>query len=118
MSPLVTKQRKFVRLLVELLSWALAQGYHIRLGEAWRSPEQAARNAARGVGIANSLHCERLAIDLLISDGTRELITVDEVRPLGEYWKSLDPDARWGGDFVGRTAGDVGHFSLSHLGRA
>jgi hypothetical protein len=41
-------------------------GYRVRLGEAHRTAEQAAFNAMSGKGIENSLHRDRLAVDLMI----------------------------------------------------
>jgi hypothetical protein len=34
-------------------------------------------------------------------------------KPIGEYWKSLNPLNRWGGDF---TKPDGNHFSMEHEG--
>jgi hypothetical protein len=36
---------------------------------------------------------------------------VDLIRPYGEYWKSLNPLNRWGGDFkMKKGKSDAGHF--------
>lgn len=109
------KQELFTELLARLIAWAYARGYRIRMGETWRSPEQAAANAAAGTGIKNSLHCLKLAADLnLFRDGVF-LADSEAHRPLGEFWKSLHPDARWGGDFARR---DGNHYSITHNGVA
>ena len=105
-------QRLFVPLVAQLITWAYAQGYQLTFGEAWRTPEQAAWNAAHGTGILHTLHLERLAVDFnLFKDGVW-LTDPDDFRPLGEFWTSLHPDACWGGEF-----GDPGHFSLAFGGR-
>jgi hypothetical protein len=92
------------------------QGYELTFGEAERSQLQADENARTGAGIANSLHLLRLAIDLnLFIGGTYQTATV-AYKPLGEYWKALNPLCRWGGDFKSRPDGN--HFSLEHEGRA
>lgn len=115
MSKLLEKQCAFTELVGDLLHWAYENGFDITFGEAYRPPEQAAWNQAHGVGIGNSLHMHRLAIDLnLFSFGEYQTST-DAYRPLGDYWKSLHPDARWGGDF---SKPDGNHFSLSHNGVA
>jgi len=58
-------------LVAKLIDWAYAQGYQLTAGELYRPSEQAALNAAKGSGIAHSLHTQRLAVDLqLFKDGT------------------------------------------------
>jgi len=103
------KQSRFTRYVGMLIEWADLQGYELTFGETWRTPEQAALNAAKGIGIKNSLHCDRLAVDFNLFRGGK--LTADH-RPLGEYWESLAPDCRWGGRF-----GDPPHFSIEHGGR-
>lgn len=113
------KQRLFCYLVAELIVFAYNEGYELTFGEAWRTPEQAALNAKNGVGIANSLHTRRLAIDLNLfrdvdSDGTPDYLTDSEdYATLGAYWKTLHPLCRWGGDF---SRPDGNHFSLEHEG--
>lgn len=103
-------QRRFVPLIAKLIEYAYAQGYELTFGEAYRTPEQAALNAQHGSGIANSLHILRLAVDLqLFKDGVY-LTDSTAYAPLGTYWKGLDPDCAWGGDFASRPDGN--HFSL------
>jgi hypothetical protein len=106
------KQSRFTRLVGMLIEYAYAQGYELTLGEAWRSPEQAQRNAQARKGIANSLHVERLAIDLNLFRAGKFLQASEDHKPLGEYWESLALDARWGGRF-----GDGNHYSIEHAGR-
>jgi len=104
------RQRRFLPLVAKLIDYAYAQGYELTVGEGYRTPEQAALNAQHGSGIANSLHTLRLAIDLqLFKDGIY-LTAPEPYQPLGEFWKNLDPDCAWGGDFKSR---DANHFSLS-----
>jgi hypothetical protein len=111
------KQSLFVVLVARLIQHATALGYALSFGEAWRSPEEAARLAKRDTGIARSLHTQRLAIDLnLFKDGVY-LRTADAHRPLGEWWKAqstADYTCAWGGDFA---SGDANHYSIAHGGR-
>lgn len=108
------KQELFTELLARLIAWAYARGYKIRFGEVYRPPETAAAMAASGAGIKGSLHTVKLAADLnLFKDGTF-LETSEAHRPLGDFWKSLHPLCRWGGDF--RRA-DGNHYSIEHEGR-
>jgi len=111
METLGQHQRRFLPLVAKLIAYAYEQGYELTAGEMYRSPEQAALNAQHGTGIANSLHTLRLAVDLqLFKDGVY-LTDSALYKPLGDYWKMLDPACAWGGDFTTRTDGN--HFSLS-----
>jgi D-alanyl-D-alanine carboxypeptidase-like protein len=109
-------QEEFAQSVARLIQKAGTLGYGVTLGEAWRTPEQAALNAKKldasgnPVGISTSLHMERLAIDLnLFKDGV--YITDDEGhRELGAWWKSLGPRYKWGGDFKRQ---DPNHYSIS-----
>lgn len=111
--PLLNRQFKFVRFFVRLLVWIHSHpGWGVTLGDAARMDGQG--------HVAGSFHYIRLAVDLnLFVDG--EMMTGDcpEWRAIGAYWKSLDPECTWGGDFKSRTgAGDFNHFSLGEKGRA
>jgi hypothetical protein len=105
------KQSLFVRLQVRLVVWATTNGYELTDGESYRPPETAEIYAKQGKGIKSSLHCERLAKDWNLFKQGKYLTTTEAHRPLGEYWKSLDPLCAWGGDF---KKPDGGHYSLRH----
>src|SRR5688572_9941080 len=108
------KQRLFARLVSLLIEYAYQKGYEITFGDAYRSPEQAAKNSVQGIGIKRSLHVQRLAIDLnLFKDGTFLTNTEDHLE-LGIFWESLHPLCRWGGRF--RPNPDGNHYSLEHEG--
>lgn len=112
---LLQKQQMFAHLVSGLLLAASKFGYSCTLGEAYRSPEEAARLAALGKGITQSLHTQRLAIDLnLFRDGVL-LTKSEDYQTLGEWWElNSTPDYQccWGGRFR-----DGNHFSLAHNGR-
>lgn len=104
-------QRKFSRMAADLIVWAYDNGFEITLGEAYRTPEQAALNAQKGSGIANSLHTKCLAIDLnLFKDGVYLKESSDH-EPLGLYWESIG--GSWGGRF---KKPDGNHYSLEWEG--
>lgn len=107
------KQRLFTKLVGQLIDWSYANGYELTFGDAYRSPEQARLNAQAGSGIANSLHTQRLAIDLNLFRAGIYLTDSAAYAPLGAFWKTLDPAAAWGGDF---SKPDGNHFSISHNG--
>lgn len=109
------KQSLFASLVAQLIIEAREQGFEVTFGEAYRSPEEAARLAKLGKGIKNSLHCLKLAIDLnLFRDGVY-LSSSESHRPLGEWWEQQHDLCRWGGRF---TRPDGNHYSLEHNGRA
>ena len=82
----------------KLLAFIYKNNYKCSLGEAWRSPEQAAIYAKEGKGIRDSLHCERLAIDLNLFDNNGKYLNdFDDYEVIGTYWESLHKDNEWGG---------------------
>ena len=103
-------QEQFAGDAARLIVEALQRGYGVTLGEAWRTPEQAALNAEKGIGVANSLHCERLALDLNLFRNGVWLTDTAPYAEMGGYWKSLGPNHRWGGDF---HKPDPDHYSIS-----
>ena len=110
------KQSLFAELVSVLIVMANDLGYAVTLGEAYRSPEEAARLAKAGKGIKNSLHTQRLAIDLNLFRDGKYLTTTAAHRPLGEAWERLSQppayECCWGGRF-----GDGNHYSIAHNGR-
>lgn len=116
--PLGARQELFMRLLGQFLVWLYAQGYTVRGGELLRDPRIAQMNDVNGTGISNSLHIDKLAIDLnLFRNGAWLNKTEDHAAP-GAYWKSLHPLCAWGGDFKPPTKPDGNHYSIRYAGRA
>ena len=110
MESLRKKQTRFAGMVAELIRHCHAFGYEVTLGEAWRSDEEARRLAKSGKGIARSLHCDRLAIDINLFWAGEFLQDTESHRPIGEWWESIG--GAWGGRF-----GDGNHYSLEHGGR-
>jgi hypothetical protein len=111
------KQSRFAVLVAQLILEAQRLGYQVTFGEAYRSPEEAARLAHAGLGIARSLHTDRLAIDLnLFVDGVYQTAT-SAYGELGAWWEAQSDDevvCAWGGRFA---RADGNHFSIAHGGR-
>lgn len=109
------KQSAFSVLVAQLILEAVRRGYTVTLGEAWRPPETADLYAKQGKGITNSLHTQRLAIDLnLFKDGVYQT-TATAHQPLGEWWEAQstpEVTCAWGGRFH-----DPNHYSVAHGGR-
>ena len=102
------EQAKFCADAAQLIAYINSQGMYCTFGDAFRSKEQAEIDAKNGVGIKDSLHCERLALDLNLFNAVGTYYT-DAVqwKRFGEYWESMDPKNRWGGNF---PRGDANHF--------
>jgi hypothetical protein len=111
MSQLLELQQQFAQDAARLIQFAATSGYGVTLGEAWRTAEQAAWNAAHGSGVAHSLHEERLAIDLNLFKDGQYLTDAEPYRVLGEFWKSLGTNHCWGGDFHDLV--DLDHYSIT-----
>lgn len=139
METLGQKQRRFAGYVSQLIQQAEAMGFEVAGGEWSRSDEQAVinslgsdgrehlaaliqssypdlaqciRNNGKNNGIRLSVHQLGLALDLkLFKDGVY-LTSSEDYRELGDWWKTLAPDCRWGGDFPG----DGNHFSIEHNG--
>lgn len=110
------KQKKFVELIGKLIKFAYENGYEFTFGEAWRPPVTAEYYAKLGKGSKNSLHCDRLAIDLNLFKGGVYQTKSEAYMPLGIFWEGLaTPQFKtaWGGRF-----GDGNHFSIVDGNRA
>ena len=105
------KQRKFTRMIADLINYAYSNGYELTFGDAYRDPRVHGQlGQKKSYSSANSLHKERLAVDFnLFKDGAY-LTRTEDHRPLGEFWESIG--GTWGGRF-----NDGNHYSLEHGGR-
>ena len=108
---LSSKQSIFLRNVASLIVWAYGEGYFLTFGEAYRPKEMAEIYAKKGKGIKSSLHCDRLAIDFNLFINGKFMTKTEDHRPLGEFWKGLNPMNCWGGDFKRK---DGNHYSMRH----
>ena len=108
------KQAEFTRTLGHFIVWCFRNDYEVIGAELYRTKEQAEIYVKQGKGILNSVHRLKLAIDLFRVINGVVSWDVEAYEPLGKQWKTMHPDARWGGDFKGR---DCVHFSFEHQGR-
>jgi hypothetical protein len=94
-------QRIFAVHVVELLKKCWECGFEVTLGEVQRPLEMQQIYVKLGRSkTMNSQHIKKLAIDLnLFLDG--KICTREQIRPLGDFWESLDPLNRWGGNWRG-----------------
>ena len=110
MSELGDKQERFSLMLSNLISFAYAIGYKIRMGEVYRPPVTAEYYASIGKGSRNSLHCDKLAVDIALFKNGEYLKDTHEYVDLGRYWEAQG--GAWGGRW-----GDGNHFSIEYQGR-
>lgn len=107
------QQALFTQDVAKLVQFIAFQGVRVTFGEVYRTPEQAELNASKGIGIVDSLHCKRLAVDInLYKDGIY-LFKSSDYHFAGKYWESLGKRNRWGGFFTnaqGKPKPDGGHF--------
>lgn len=120
---LLQLQQRFTRLLADLILFAYKSGYEITVGELYRPKETALFYARKGIGSANSLHCDRLAVDLNLFHNDKYLSDSAAYEFLGAYWESLDTpefECIWGGRFKdknGKPKPDGNHFSIAYAGK-
>jgi hypothetical protein len=107
-------QQLFARDIVVLLKHMEEKGFKYTFAEAYRTPEQAALYESQGKGIKNSLHCKRLAFDINLFDASGNFLeSAESHRQFGEFWESLHPMNRWGGNFKnkdGKPFVDANHY--------
>lgn len=105
------KQRRFVKMIGQLIQWSYDNGYELTFGDAYRDPRvHGAVGEKKSYSSANSLHKEKLAVDFNLFKGGKYLDRTEDHKPLGEYWESIG--GAWGGRF-----NDGNHYSLEHNGR-
>lgn len=108
------KQRLFTKLVGQLIHYAYSNGYELTFGDAYRDPRVHGEvGEKKSYSSANSVHKQRLAVDLNLFVGGVYQTSTEAHAPLGKFWESLHPECKWGGHF-----NDGNHYSLSHDGRA
>lgn len=105
------KQRKFTRMIGQLIAYAYANDYELTFGDAYRDPRvHGDVGAKKSYSSASSNHKIRLAVDFNLFKGGQYMTRSEDYAELGTYWESLG--GAWGGRF-----NDGNHFSLEHGGR-
>jgi len=94
------KQSDFVHMVSLLIAYAYQNGYELTFGDAW----------AQSGHKNNSLHYDRLAIDLNLFKNGKYMLSTEDHRQLGEFWELIG--GSWGGHYD-----DGNHYSLEHEGR-
>lgn len=107
--PFLPRQEAFARNVAKLINFINANGYQCTIGETFRTKEQAALDAKLGIGIKDSNHMYRLAIDLNIFKAGKYLNKTEEYKFAGVFWESLNRANEWGGRW---KRADANHFEM------
>jgi len=91
------------------------KGVVATIGEGWRTQYQQEEYYRKGLTkTLNSLHKERLAIDLNFYDYNtgkyfdNNIESKKILQEIGDFWESLDPKNKWGGNY--KSFLDIPHF--------
>lgn len=104
------QQSKFVQLVAKLIEFAYTHDIELTFGEALRTPEQQQIYIDKGLSkTSNSKHLIKLAIDLNVFINGEYRTDKPSYQILGDFWKSLDPECIWGGDW----GWDANHFQYT-----
>jgi hypothetical protein len=94
------RQRIFTENIGKLIEWAYQNDYGLTFGHAWRSIQEQRRLVNGGKSqTMNSNHLNRLAVDFNIFKNGSLTWKWNDIKPLGDYWETLHPKNRWGGDW-------------------
>lgn len=109
------KQSAFAFALGKLIAFVYAKGWELTMSEGYVGDTDAKDGDHDGPHMKGGTHYMRLGQDLnlWINDEWIKNGSHPAWKELGDYWKGLHPDARWGGDFA-----DPNHFSFTHAGKA
>lgn len=106
------KQRRFTRMVGQLITWAYQNGYELTVGDAYRDARvhgDWGKKLPTSYAAAYSVHKVRLAIDLNLFRNGQFLTSDADYAPLHDFWDSIGGSPR--------IPGDGNHFSLEHEGR-
>lgn len=104
------KQWRFSYLLSLLIKWTYENGYTISMGHGYRTKEEQLAYYNSGASkVKVGKHPKCLAQDINLWKDGKYLTETPDYKPPGDYWKSLDPECVWGGDW----GWDGGHFQYT-----
>ena len=118
------EQWEFLIDVASLIDYAEREGYKMTAGHLFRTSAQQYLyffgytlteklkliKTKKRSKTKSGYHQKRLAIDFNVFINGKLTYTVNDIKPLGEYWKSLNPLNVWGGDW----GWDSGHFQRSY----
>lgn len=106
---LSSEQAAFLLDACKLIQRATELGWTVTGGELLRTPEQQEIYFKAGkTKTMQSNHLRRLALDLNFLKNGQPVWDKARLQPVGDYWESLNPMNRWGGNF--KSLPDTPHF--------
>ena len=106
---LVQEQQLFLLDVCRLIAFATKAGFAVTGGELYRTVEQQEIYMKTGkTKTMNSNHLKRCAIDLNFFMGGKLIYDIPQLKPIGDYWESLNKENSWGGNWNSFKA--VPHF--------
>lgn len=123
---LAEEQQDFAFNVSNLIKKIFDSGFSCTINEVYRPPETAELYEKQGRGIKNSLHTDKLAIDLNLFDANGRFLTDGgSYATFGRYWETLNPLNKWGGNFKANKGdptksivGDYNHFEMRKAQKA
>lgn len=111
-------QKEFTKNVAKLINFAFDNCIELTFGEAYRTQAQQTIYYNTGkTKTMNSNHMRRLAVDFNFFVDGRLTYDFEAVKILGDYWCSLHPKNRWGGDFnkdgIKNGFVDTPHFEMN-----
>lgn len=109
MSGLVAEQAAFLLDFGKLVVFATERGFTVTAGELLRPLEMQEIYVKTGRSkTLKGFHLKRLAGDLNFFLNGELVYDKATLQPIGDYWESLDPKNKWGGNWD--SFKDVPHF--------
>lgn len=107
---LAQEQAAFLLDVTRLVRYATAQlGFMVTAKELGRTVEQQEIYVKTGRSkTMNSNHLRNCAIDLYFHKDGKLVYDREVLRPVGQYWESLNPKNSWGGNW--KSFKDIPHF--------
>lgn len=106
---MVDEQSAFLLDVCKLVNFATERGLVVTGGELARTTEQQAIYVKTGRSkTMNSIHIKRCAIDLNFFKDGQLCYDIEALKPVGEFWESLNQKNQWGGFW--KSFKDVPHF--------
>ena len=107
---LSNEQHAFAINVTRLFEFLIVNDVKFTIGEVMRTPEQQQIYFKEGKSMTlSSKHLDKKAIDLNFWIDGELTYKVEDLRFIGEFWKTLSPWNEWGGDWRFK---DTNHFQV------